>query len=73
MTPVTNWTELPLYLDGQTMERLTGQSLRGLLRLAHKRKFPPPALTRPARWSRADVQEHWEGKRIPVIAQRRRA
>lgn len=60
---IRDWAELPLYVDVVTVAAIYGKSTRAidrLVRLGRSKDIPMPALTRPMRWSRADLQRHWE-------------
>lgn len=74
VTPsIKSWDELPLIVPIEQVCELYGQSYYGIWRMvkAH-RGIPQPMLTNPMRWSRADLQRHWEGRSAVATVQHRK-
>jgi hypothetical protein len=69
----TSWDELPLMVPIEQVAALYGKSTRAIVRLVRlEQGIPAPILTRPLRWSRADLQAHWEKRQSGVTRSRQR-
>lgn len=61
---ITSFEQLPLWLTVEHIVALYGRTPRAierLVKLGRTHELPAPALSRPMRWSREDVERHWRG------------
>lgn len=59
---VTSWDALPLMVPIEMLCELYGLTKEGVQRRVRMRRLPAPVVAYPMRWSRADLQRHWEGR-----------
>ena len=65
--PVTDWNSLPVVLTWQEAgEQILVRDYDGVRRAIKNGHLPEPTMTRPMRWSRAELQRHLG---FPVLTQ----
>lgn len=59
---ITSWDELPLMVPMEKVCELYGLTEEGVYKRTRRGGLPAPIVSHPMRWSRADLQRHWEGR-----------